>query len=104
MEVIDRWGEMLRSNRYVRRSWLGDDMLSRGTWSEPIIVLAPPAGTSYPDGHPCHIPIACWRGTTGSAICAAWPPMRSLAGEHHSGFVDPFATLKRFSGQILPLK
>jgi hypothetical protein len=27
MEVIDRWGEMLRSNRYVRRSWLGDDML-----------------------------------------------------------------------------
>ena len=41
MEVIERWGEMLRSNRYVRRSWLGEDMLSRGTWSEPIIVLAP---------------------------------------------------------------
>jgi hypothetical protein len=40
MEVIDRWGEMLRSNRYVRRSWLGDDMLRRGTWSEPVIVLA----------------------------------------------------------------
>ena len=35
MEVIDRWGEMLRHNRYVRRSWLGEKMLSLGTWSEP---------------------------------------------------------------------
>ena len=82
MEVIDRWGEMLRSNRYVRRSWLGDDMLHRGTWSEPVIVLATAPGTCYPDGHPRPIPTACWRGTTGSATCAAWPPMAPLQAQH----------------------
>ncbi|MGL5128838.1 MAG: hypothetical protein ACRC7D_11965 [Aeromonas popoffii] len=50
MEVIDRWGEMLRHNRYVRRSWLGEYMLTQGTWSEPIIVLATAPDSRYPDG------------------------------------------------------
>lgn len=62
MEVIDRWGEMLRSNRYVRRSWLGDDMLRRGTWSEPVIVLATAPGTCYPDGHPLPHPYCLLEG------------------------------------------
>ncbi|MGL6546463.1 hypothetical protein ACSZM6_17145 [Aeromonas caviae] len=62
MEVIDRWGEMLRSNRYVRRSWLGDDMLHRGTWSEPVIVLATAPGTCYPDGHPLPHPYCLLEG------------------------------------------
>ena len=62
MEVIERWGEMLRSNRYVRRSWLGEDMLSRGTWSEPIIVLAPEPGGHYPDGQPLPQPYCLLEG------------------------------------------
>ncbi|MFQ2648180.1 hypothetical protein ACK3ZP_13990 [Aeromonas caviae] len=62
MEVIDRWGEMLRSNRYVRRSWLGDDMLHRGTWSEPVIVLATAPGACYPDGHPLPHPYCLLEG------------------------------------------
>ncbi|MFM5265997.1 hypothetical protein ACET9V_07085 [Aeromonas caviae] len=62
MEVIDRWGEMLRSNRYVRRSWLGDDMLRRGTWSEPVIVLATAPETCYPDGHPLPHPYCLLEG------------------------------------------
>jgi len=46
MEVIERWGEMLRSNRYVRRSWLGEKMLSEGTWPEPVIVSQLPERSS----------------------------------------------------------
>ncbi|MNP40712.1 hypothetical protein D3C76_1343690 [compost metagenome] len=62
MEVIERWGEMLRHNRYVRRSWLGEDMLSRGTWYEPIIVLAPAADACYPDGRPLPQPYCLLEG------------------------------------------
>ncbi|MGL4933125.1 MAG: hypothetical protein ACRC4P_07345 [Aeromonas sp.] len=62
MEVIERWGEMLRSNRYVRRSWLGEQMLSEGTWPEPIIVLAPAAGSSYPSGQPLPQPYCLLEG------------------------------------------
>ncbi|HFK2926150.1 TPA: hypothetical protein ACGY8I_003438 [Aeromonas hydrophila] len=62
MEVVERWGEMLKHNRYVRRSWLGEYMLSQGTWSEPIIVLASAAGSSYPDGHPLPQPYCLLEG------------------------------------------
>ncbi|MEG0008712.1 MAG: hypothetical protein RR761_11860 [Aeromonas sp.] len=62
MEVIERWGEMLRHNRYVRRSWLGEKMLSTGTWSEPIIVLAPGPGDCYPDGQPLPRPYCLLEG------------------------------------------
>ena len=62
MEVIERWGEMLRSNRYVRRSWLGEKMLSEGTWPEPVIVLAPAEGCSYPNGQPLPQPYCLLEG------------------------------------------
>lgn len=62
MEVIERWGEMLRHNRYVRRSWLGEKMLSLGTWSEPIIVLEPGPGDCYPDGQPLPRPYCLLEG------------------------------------------
>lgn len=62
MEVIERWGEMLRHNRYVRRSWLGEKMLSLGTWSEPIIVLEPGSGDCYPDGQPLPRPYCLLEG------------------------------------------
>lgn len=62
MEVIDRWGEMLRHNRYVRRSWLGEKMLSLGTWSEPIIVLEPKPDACYPDGQPLPRPYCLLEG------------------------------------------
>ncbi|MGL4251708.1 MAG: hypothetical protein ACRCR1_13960 [Aeromonas sp.] len=62
MSVIERWGEMLHSNRYVRRSWLGEKMLSEGGWPEPIIVLASTAGSCYPDGHPLPHPFCLLEG------------------------------------------
>ncbi|MBP4043387.1 hypothetical protein J9885_19595 [Aeromonas sp. SrichE-2G] len=62
MEVIDRWGEMLRHNRYVRRSWLGEKMLSEGSWPEPVIVLASTAGDSYPNGQPLPSPYCLLEG------------------------------------------
>lgn len=49
-DVVERWSDMLRSNRYVRRSWLAEYMMTHGTWPEPIIVLAPQEGETYPDG------------------------------------------------------
>ncbi|MFM4826727.1 hypothetical protein ACEUDJ_17880 [Aeromonas bivalvium] len=49
MEVIARWQELFCHNRYVRRSWLGADMLSRGSWPEPIIVLASGVDSRYSD-------------------------------------------------------
>lgn len=105
MEVIDRWGEMLRSNRYVRRSWLGDDMLYREPGPSLSSSSPPPRAPATRTVTPCPIPTACWRGTTDSATCAAWPPIAlPCRRSTHSGFVDPFATLKRFSGQTLPLK
>ena len=62
IEVIDRWGEMLRHNRYVRRSWLGEKMLSEGSWPEPVIVLASTAGDSYPNGQPLPHPYCLLEG------------------------------------------
>ncbi|MNH35931.1 hypothetical protein D3C79_966740 [compost metagenome] len=37
-------------------------MLSRGTWSEPIIVLAPAADACYPDGRPLPQPYCLLEG------------------------------------------
>ncbi|MNH33955.1 hypothetical protein D3C79_945160 [compost metagenome] len=37
-------------------------MLSRGTWSEPIIVLAPEPGACYPDGQPLPQPYCLLEG------------------------------------------
>lgn len=62
MEVIDRWGELLRHNRYVRRSWLGEKMLTLGTWTEPIIVLDPALVPQYPDGQPLPGPYCLLEG------------------------------------------
>lgn len=62
MEVIERWGEKLRSNRYVHRSWLGEKMLSEGTWPEPVIVLAPAEGCSYPNWQPLPQPYCLLEG------------------------------------------
>lgn len=62
MEVVERWSELLRSNRYVRRSWLAEYMASHGTWPEPIIVLVPRADECYPDGTPMPHPLALLEG------------------------------------------
>ncbi|WP_349920179.1 hypothetical protein [Aeromonas veronii] len=62
MEVIERWGELLRHNRYVRRSWLGEKMLTLGTWTEPIIVLDPALVASSPDGQPLPGPYCLLEG------------------------------------------
>ncbi|WP_421226161.1 hypothetical protein [Aeromonas enteropelogenes] len=62
MEVIERWGEMLQNNRYVRRSWLGDYMLGHGTWPEPIIVLIPGEEDHHPSGQPLPGPCCLLEG------------------------------------------
>lgn len=77
MEVVERWSEMLRSNRYVRRSWLAEYMLTQGTWPEPIIVLAPDEGDHYPDGTPMPRPYALLEGHHRLAY------LRCLAQENH---------------------
>ncbi|MCS3457096.1 hypothetical protein M2366_003209 [Aeromonas sp. BIGb0405] len=62
MEAIARWQELLNHNSYVRRSWLGDYMLSQGSWPEPIIVLATDEQSRYPDGRAMPAPYCLLEG------------------------------------------